>query len=46
MTKKSEIDLELYLKKLETDGLDVQKVEAYLENLISSNASTQPPKAR
>lgn len=46
MTKKSEIDLELYLKKLGSDGLDIQKAADYLEKLISSNASTQLPKVR
>lgn len=45
MTKESEIDLELYLKDLEANGFDVQKVETYLENIISSNASKQPPEA-
>lgn len=46
MTEEPKIKLELYLRKLSEQGVDVQEAKRYLEGIISSNASKQPREVR
>lgn len=41
MTHEPTIDLEMYLRNLSEQGVDVQEAKWYLEEIISSNASKQ-----
>lgn len=40
------INLDEYLKNLKMQGVDVSEVESRLNEIISSNASKQPPATR
>lgn len=39
------IDLEKYIEQLKQKGVETEEVESSLRKIISSNASTQLPKA-